>query len=189
MCSFFVYSTATNRKVAQYCKHQLTAHCKVTVICLSIVCYTCMSAWQEMPSPILQCQQMQFPCQQGTLHVISMPRYATWCHKANGRPSMPAPCRPDALSAISIPKRYSACHLHASKVQCMPSQCQQETLPSPCCSVCHSQAYRNPCMPFPCQQETLQAIFFVLTRYPACRLHADKMPCMLFQCQQVYLFQ
>ncbi len=77
-----------------------------------------------------------------------------------------------------MPARYNACHRNASKRPCHLHAALSAILRLTRYLACLA-----------CQQETLQAIFFVLTRYPACRLHADKMPCMLFQCQQVYPFQ
>jgi hypothetical protein len=67
-------------------------------------------------------------------------------------PSMPIRC----FFAISITTMYNACHLHASKVQCMPSHCQQET---PAISMVL-------CLPFSGLQETLHAISMP-TRGPA----------------------
>jgi hypothetical protein len=110
-------------------------------------------------------------CQQGALRDIARP----------------------ILYAISMLTIYPFYHLNSNKRPCMSSPCQQGTMHAIAMSARDPAISMLPCLPFSAGlqetlQETLQAIFFVLTRYPACRLHADKKPCMLFQCQQVYPF-
>ncbi len=166
--SVYVYSKVTNSKLAQYCKQQFSSYWKVTVICLSIVCYTCMSAWQEMTYLILQCQQE-------TLHAISVPtRYPACYLHADQMLFLPSPFQQETLHVISMPIRYNAWHRNVSKGPCHLHAALPAILRIASYPTCHIHAsIRDPASYFWANEIPLHAVSMP-TRYPACYLHANK---------------